>query len=145
MTPTRFLLVISVSALIVGCHSAKDIYRVARLTFAVTGHFGGDGVQAAITKDSTTEQIYVSMAIRDDYRSAMDSSARLAFTDSVAMFIVHWFGNQRLIGVRLALTGSNSSRGGPQRASTAFLAVFVPEYQPDGSVRVHRLDISRAL
>ena len=136
----RLLFVISVSAMIVGCHSTKDIYRVARLTFAVTGHFGGDGVQAAITKDSTSEQIYVSMAIRDDHRSAMDTSARLAFADSVAMFIVHWFGKQRLVGIRLALTGSNSP-GSPVRASSTFLAVFVPEYQPDGSVRVHRLDI----
>ena len=142
LPPLRLLIVISISTLIAGCH-AKDIYRVARLNLAITGKFGGNAVQTAITADSTSEQIYVSVVIRDDRRSAMDTSARLVFADSVARFTLQWFDRQRLIGIRLVLTGSNSSGGRAVQAAT-FLAVFVPEYQPDGSVRIHRLDISRA-
>ena len=142
MSPVRLLIVISIGTLIVGCHTAKDFSRVARLTFAITGHFGGNAVQAGVVTDSTSEQVYVSVVIRDDRRSVMDTSARLAFADSVARFVVQWFDKQRVIGIRFALTVSNLSGGRPGQVPT-FLAVFVPEYQSDGSVRVHRVDIAR--
>ena len=72
------------------------------------------------------------VAIFDDARSVLDPKARAAFEEEVARYAVLHYHSAKLMGVAVVV-GRASQRGG---AGDKEPTLFVPEYHPDGTVRL---------
>jgi len=73
------------------------------------------------------------LAIFDDARAALDPEERAAFEEDVARYATLHYQKVKLKGVAVVV-GRASRRG--QRGGDDEPTLFVPEYHPDGSVRM---------
>jgi hypothetical protein len=119
---------------IMACHTMNDLYHVGRLNLAIRERFGGDAVFVSLIQDTR-----MSVVIRDSGRYYSLPSARYSFADSVARFVVRWLDKERLSDLRLVLTPSYAPGDKPDKRARVQIA-FVPEYEPDGSVRLLKID-----
>jgi len=124
------------SAPVVACQAAEHLHDVVGISLAIRRRFNADAVYASLTEDAK-----LSVVFSDDRRSAGTASSVRSLADSIAAFALDWFGKKRLSAVAVTLTNLSIPEARQQEAAgTVFHFVFAPEYEPDGSVRIMRID-----
>ncbi len=125
MLHTVRLSVLCICAAVIGCDALPKIQFELQSEIQREFHV----TNALVMVIDTTNLV---LAIFDDARAALDPKERAAFEEEVARYATLHYQKVKLKGVAVVV-GRASRRG---RAGDDEPTLFVPEYHPDGSVRM---------
>jgi len=131
MLHTVRLSVLCICAAVIGCDALPKIQFELQSEIQREFHV----TNALVMVIDTTNLV---LAIFDDARAALDPKERAAFEEEVARYATLHYQKVKLKGVAVVV-GRASRRGQGGRAGDDEPTLFVPEYHPDGSVRMARL------
>jgi hypothetical protein len=133
LTRSRLLL-LGLGAVALGCDALPKLQLQLQQGLQHEFHI----TSALVMVIDTTTMV---VAIFDDARAALELKERAAFEEQVAYYAVRHYEKSRLKSVGVLVGRASRRRAGNDPDPT----VFLPEYHPDGTVRLALMPSRRAL
>jgi hypothetical protein len=130
---SRIRLVTALCLLGAGCDVLKEQYHVASLRAKVAHHFTLDSLALALSPHRA-----LVVALVDSARAARQPDGRFAFAESLAVFAAETYRGPHIASVIVAFT-KRTPRIGRFGVKFDSPIIFIPEYHPDGRIRMATL------
>jgi hypothetical protein len=127
-------LLLLVSATTLGCDTLGKQYRVYQVQAQIRREFHVRRVRVVVI-DSAHITTHMLVALADSQHAALMPVERIAFAESVATFAVTHYQGDRITTVAFVL-GMLQQGTGTRQIVVQPPIVFMPEYHPDGSIRL---------
>ncbi len=126
--------VLTLLLLQLGCENANRFYRLWRLRDTIQHKFNISVLSVTEFSDSN-----VVVNLYNDPRDSLSLEGQSAFAESVAVLTLKTYRGKRLASVGVSLNQTNSAASARRQILVRAQMVFVPEYEPNGQLRLARL------
>jgi len=126
--------VLTLLLLQLGCDNANRFYRLWRLKDTIQHKFNISALSVTEFSDSN-----VAVNLYNDPRDSLSPEGQSAFAESVAVLTLNNYKGKRLASVAVSLNQITSAASARGQILVHARMVFVPEYQPNGQLRLARL------